>query len=107
MRVRIVGAGTVGGGLAAAAVRAGHAVTVAAEDAAAVDTVTADTGARTATSGVSAAEEVQQLLPSASVVKALRTARSLEERAFNVRLNAGNGWTWQSGWKLVGPTAAA
>lgn len=35
----------------------------------------------------------------------LRMARSLEEMAFlNISLNAGNGWPWQSAWKLVGPT---
>ena len=38
----------------------------------------------------------------------LRMARSLEEMAFlNITLNASNGWPWQSGWKLVGPTANA
>jgi NADPH-dependent F420 reductase len=36
----------------------------------------------------------------------LRMARSLEELGFlNISLNARNGWSWQSGWKLVGPTA--
>lgn len=36
----------------------------------------------------------------------LRMARSLEEMAFlNISLNATNGWPWQSGWKLVGPTS--
>ncbi len=35
----------------------------------------------------------------------LRMARSLEELAFlNITLNARNGWTWQSGWRLTGPT---
>ena len=35
----------------------------------------------------------------------LRMARSLEEMAFlNITLNAANGWAWQSGLKLVGPT---
>jgi hypothetical protein len=35
----------------------------------------------------------------------LRMARALEEMAFlNIALNAANGWPWQSGWKLVGPT---
>jgi NADPH-dependent F420 reductase len=35
----------------------------------------------------------------------LRMARALEEMAFlNISLNATNGWPWQSGWKLVGPT---
>ncbi|WP_414675528.1 NADPH-dependent F420 reductase [Lentzea sp.] len=36
----------------------------------------------------------------------LRMARSLEELAFlNISLNARHGWTWQSGWRLAGPTA--
>ncbi|RDI34773.1 NADPH-dependent F420 reductase [Lentzea flaviverrucosa] len=35
----------------------------------------------------------------------LRMTRSLEELAFlNITLNARNGWTWQSGWRLTGPT---
>jgi predicted dinucleotide-binding enzyme len=38
----------------------------------------------------------------------LRMARALEEMAFlNITLNARNGWAWQSGWKLVGPTQSA
>lgn len=38
----------------------------------------------------------------------LRMARSLEEMAFlNITLNARGGWSWQSGWKLVGPTESA
>jgi hypothetical protein len=38
----------------------------------------------------------------------LRRARSLEEMALvNVTLNAANGWSWQTGWQLVGPTGAA
>jgi NADPH-dependent F420 reductase len=38
----------------------------------------------------------------------LRMARALEEIAFlNISLNAGNGWTWQSAFQLVGPTTAA
>ncbi|HJP80642.1 MAG TPA: hypothetical protein VJ914_40610 [Pseudonocardiaceae bacterium] len=36
----------------------------------------------------------------------LRMARALEEMAFlNIALNSGNGWSWQSGWALIGPTA--
>jgi predicted dinucleotide-binding enzyme len=36
----------------------------------------------------------------------LRMARSLEELAFlNITLNARHGWSWQSGWRLAGPTA--
>ncbi len=35
----------------------------------------------------------------------LSVARYLEGMAFiNISLNAHNGWSWQSGWKLVGPT---
>jgi hypothetical protein len=35
----------------------------------------------------------------------LRMARALEEMAFlNISLNAGQGWPWQSGWALLGPT---
>jgi predicted dinucleotide-binding enzyme len=31
-----------------------------------------------------------------------------EEMAFlNITLNARNGWSWQSGWKLVGPVGSA
>jgi 8-hydroxy-5-deazaflavin:NADPH oxidoreductase len=39
-------------------------------------------------------------------VGGLRMARALEEMAFlNITLNARNGWSWQSGWKLVGPVS--
>lgn len=35
----------------------------------------------------------------------LAAARALEHLAFlNISLNARHGWTWQSGWKLLGPT---
>jgi NADPH-dependent F420 reductase len=35
----------------------------------------------------------------------LLTARALELMAFlNMSLNARNGWSWQTGWKLLGPT---
>jgi NADPH-dependent F420 reductase len=211
MKIAIIGAGNVGGGLAAAAVKAGHEVTLSAQDPATLETAAHNAGARAAgsnadavngadlvvlavphgavaaivaelgdaltgktlvdatnplndsytdltTSGVSAAEALQQQVPGAPVVKAfntifasrhanpteggapldafvagddatakatvgqlaeslgyrvidagsLRMARSLEEMAFlNISLNAGNGWSWQSGWKLVGPTASA
>ncbi|MDQ1672469.1 MAG: 8-hydroxy-5-deazaflavin:NADPH oxidoreductase [Frankiaceae bacterium] len=34
----------------------------------------------------------------------LKAAQALEHMAFlNISLNAANGWSWQSGWKLVGP----
>ena len=36
----------------------------------------------------------------------LAAARALEHMAFlNISLNARNGWPWQSGWKLIGPTS--
>jgi NADPH-dependent F420 reductase len=117
-----------------------------------------DTYSDLTTSGVSAAEQLQQQVPGARVVKALNTvfasryaaptedgqpldalvagddaaaktqvvglveslgfravdagglrmARSLEELAFlNISLNAGNGWTWQSAFRLVGPQTPA
>ena len=35
----------------------------------------------------------------------LVAARALELMAqLNINLNARNGWPWQSGWKLLGPT---
>ena len=209
MRIAIIGAGNVGGGLAAAAVTAGHDVTltaahhanaVAAADrtgataaasaaeaargadvvvlavpagaAAAVLTELGDAVAGTVvvdatnplnetysdltTSGTSHAEQLAAAAPGAPLVKALNTvlayrlgspaeggrpldgfyagdderaksvvaqlltslgfrpvdagglrmARSLEEMAFlNITLNARNGWSWQSGWALTGPTA--
>ncbi len=38
----------------------------------------------------------------------LSAARYLEGMAFlNISLNAANGWSWQTGWKLLGPTTAA
>ena len=34
----------------------------------------------------------------------LAAARALEYMAFlNISLNARNGWSWQTGWKLIGP----
>lgn len=211
MRIAIIGAGNVGGGLATAATTAGHEVVLSATDpthaqetaapagataaasnaqavegadvvvlavpGSAVAGVAADLGESLAgkvvvdatnplnetftgltTSGVSAAELLQEQLPGAAVVKslntvfasryadpteggapldallagddaaakatvarlveslglhpvdagALRMARTLEEIAFlNISLNATNGWTWQSAFQLVGPTASA
>jgi NADPH-dependent F420 reductase len=207
MRIAIIGAGNVGGGLAGAAVAAGHQVTVAAahqENAAKVAEHIGATAAATAaeaaqgadvvvlavpagvagdvldqvkgngavvvdatnplndsysdltTGGTSQAERLAAAAPGAKLVKAfntifasrlgnaqedgapldgyyagddedakrtvadllgslgfrpvdagsLRMARSLEELAFlNITLNARNGWAWQSGWRLAGPTA--
>jgi predicted dinucleotide-binding enzyme len=35
----------------------------------------------------------------------LSAARALEHMAFlNISLNARNNWSWQTGWKLLGPT---
>lgn len=210
MKIAIIGAGNVGGGLASAASEAGHDVVVAASDPASAATTAQTSGATAAasnaeavqgadvvvlavphgavaqvvadlagaldgktvvdatnplndsytdltTTGTSAAEALQQQVPGAKVVKALNTvfasryaaptedgqplpvlvagddagakaavsalveslgfrpvdagglrfARSLEEIAFlNISLNAANGWTWQSHFALVGPTAA-
>jgi NADPH-dependent F420 reductase len=210
MRVGIIGAGNVGGGLASAATTAGHEVTVTAarQDhaakvaeqtgaavaadpaeaargadvvvlavpaaaaaevlgqlgaAAAAGTVVVDvtnplndTYSDLTTSGISHAEQLAADAPQARLVKAfntilasrlgnptedgqpldgfyagedeaaketvarllsslgfrpidaggLRMARSLEELGFlNISLNARNGWSWQTGWKLVGSTA--
>jgi 8-hydroxy-5-deazaflavin:NADPH oxidoreductase len=211
MKIAIIGAGNVGGGLAAAAATAGLDVVVSASDPASAAKTAASTGATAAatnaeavqgadavvlavphsavarvvadlaealdgktvvdatnplndsytgltTSGTSAAEALQQQAPGAKVVKALNTvfasrytaptedgqpldaflagddadakaqvaelvsslglrpvdlgglrmARTLEELAFaNISLNAGNGWTWQSAFRLVGPQQAA
>jgi len=211
MRIAIIGAGNVGGGLAGAATTAGHEVVVSASNPASAGETAERTGATAAdsnrqavqaadlvvlavpggavagiaaeladvlagkividatnplndtytgltTNGVSSAEALQQQLPGATVVKSLNTvfasrygnptedgqplhaliagddavakatvaqlveslgfqpvdagslrmARSLEEIAFlNISLNAGNGWTWQSAFQLVGPTTAA
>lgn len=211
MKIAIIGAGNVGGGLAAAATKAGHDVVLAASSPAsaakaaetagstaaassaeavqgadavvlavphgAVAQVVADLGGALdgktvvdatnplndsytdlTTSGVSAAEALQQQVPGAKVVKALNTvfasryaaptedgqpldaflagddadakaqvtelvtslglrpvdlgglrmARTLEELAFaNISLNAGNGWPWQSAFRLVGPQQSA
>jgi 8-hydroxy-5-deazaflavin:NADPH oxidoreductase len=209
MRIGIIGAGNVGGGLAAAAIAAGHHVTVAAAHQDRAARAAAQTGATAAsdlaevvqgadvvlmavpaaaaaevlgrlgeaaadavvvdatnplndtfsdltTSGISHAEQLASAAPRVKLVKAfntilasrlgspsedgqpldgfyagddeaakaqvaqllgslgfrpidvggLRMARSLEEMAFlNISLNARNGWSWQSGWKLAGPTA--
>jgi 8-hydroxy-5-deazaflavin:NADPH oxidoreductase len=208
MRIAIIGAGNVGGGLAAAAAAVGHDVTIAAahvenavkvaENVAgvkAVSTVSAaaqdadvvvlavpaaaaasvlgelgdvnavvvdatnpvnDTFSDLTTDGTSHAEQLAAVAPGVALVKAfntafasrlgnsdqdgqpldgfyagddeaakatverllislgfrpidaggLRMARALEEMAFlNITLNARNGWSWQSGWKLTEPSA--
>ena len=211
MNIAILGAGSVGGGLAAAAVGAGHDVVVSATHVDSAQATATRTGATAAvsstaavqqadvvvlavphaavaglvtelgealtgklvvdatnplndsysdltTSGVSAAEQLALQVPGATVVKALNTvfasryadpseggqpldaliagddaaakatvsalvrslgfrpvdagslrmARTLEEVAFlNISLNASNGWTWQSAFRLVGPQVAA
>lgn len=211
MRIAIIGAGNVGGGLAGAATKAGHDVVLTAGNTVHAQETAAKTGATAVdsnvkavdgadvvvlavpgstvaavaeelrealagkivvdatnplnasytdltTSGKSSAELLQEQLPKTTVVKslntvfasryanpteggqpldaliasddadakavvaqlvesigfrsvdagALRMARSLEEMAFlNISLNAGNGWSWQSAFSLVGPTTAA
>lgn len=211
MKIAIIGAGNVGGGLATAATKAGHDVVVSASDPDSAQKTAANSGAGAAgsnseavqaadvvvlavpgssvadvvgelgealtgkvvinaanaltpdysdlfTTGTSLAESVQQQVPGARVVSALGTifasryanptedgqplyaflagndadakatvaqlveslgfrpvdtgglryARSLEEMAFlNISLNASNGWTWQSAFRLVGPQQAA
>ena len=208
MRIAVIGAGTVGSGVAAAAAKAGHEVVLASRHADRAGAVADEVGAHAAEtaeaaadgadmvvlavpslavanvcdqirrhvtgrivvdptnplepdlSGVleatlSVAEEIAILLPEASVVKAfntvlgrrlaepvvdgvrldglyagdderakaavaelvaamgfhpldaglLRAARSLEHLGFlNVSLNARHGWSWSSGWKLLGDT---
>lgn len=208
MDVAIIGAGNVGGALAHAATRAGHAVTITASGDERAVRVAAETGASRAESneeaanagsvvilavpgqtleeiadelsaalggktvvdvtnrfdmedagntidGTSNAERLQAWLPEANVVKAfntvlasrqadpvvdgveldgfvagddddakgavlelvqsiglrpidvgsLRMARALEALgALNISLNMRHGWSWQNGWKLVGPT---
>ena len=211
MKIAILGAGNVGGALAAAATSAGHDVVISASTVDSASKAAANAGATAAasnaeavqgahlvvlavphsavasvaaelgtaldgktvvdatnplndsytdltTAGVSAAEQLQQQIPGATVVKSLNTvlasryaapvegglpldalvatddaqakatvtqlveslgfravdagglrmARSLEELAFlNISLNAGNGWTWQSAFRLVGPQVPA
>ena len=211
MNIAIIGAGNVGGGLAEAAVLAGHDVVISASSRDSAQATAARTGATAAasnieavnaaevvvlavpygavadlvgelagplngkvlidatnplsddysdlvTSGISAAEQLQQQVPAVKVVKGLNTvfagrylapveggqpmdaflagddeqatstaaqlvsslgfrpvdlgglrmARTLEELAFaNISLNASRGWPWQSGFRLVGPQAAA
>lgn len=208
MRIAVIGAGAVGAGVAAAAVKAGHEVVLASRHPEHAAAVAADVGARPAGTSdaaadgadmvvlavpstavaevcdqirrhvgdkivvdptnplepdlsglldatLSVAEEIAILLPGASVVKAfntllgsrltdpvvdgvrldglyagddpeataavaelvtamgfrpldagpLRAARSLEHLAYlNVSLNARYGWSWSSGWKLLGDT---
>ena len=132
MKITIIGAGNVGGGLAA--VPHGSVAQVVAELGGALDGKTVvdatnplnDSCSDLTTSGTSAAEALQQQVPGAKVVKAtvaelvtspglrpvdlggLRMARTLEELAFaNISLNAGNGRTWQSAFRLVGPQTPA
>jgi NADPH-dependent F420 reductase len=210
MRIAVIGAGNVGGGLAAAATRAGHSVVLSASTPGSAQASAGRAGATAAgsnteavqaadvvvlavpgiavaqvvaelsealtgtvvlnaanaltpdrsdlfTNGTSLAESVQKQVPGARVVSALGTifasryvdpteggqpldallagddadakavvaqlveslgfrpvdagrlryARSLEEMAFlNISLNAGNDWTWQSAFRLVGPQQA-
>jgi len=179
MKIAIIGAGNVGGGLATAATKAGHDVVLSAGDAASAQASADAAGAAAAASNVDAVQGADLVVlattgkwngqtfggnnlsngvcfyrvePKAGITDptrysdpteggqpldafiaadddvaktavsslaeslgyrvidagGLRMARSLEEMAFlNISLNATNGWSWQSGWKLVGPTAGA
>jgi predicted dinucleotide-binding enzyme len=207
MRVGIIGAGNVGTALSKASVRAGHGVTISAEDDNEARDVAGEAGAKAVTSnkdvvdgadvvifavpfdavtgivkelgtaldgkivvdvsnrfdpdqldGTSNAERAQQMASKAKVVKAFNTilasnqsdpdidgveldgfvaaddegakrrvlelvgslgfrpidagplamARALEGMGLlNISLNKENGWPWQSGWKLLGPTGKA
>jgi 8-hydroxy-5-deazaflavin:NADPH oxidoreductase len=208
VNIAIIGAGNVGGALAASSVRAGHTVTLSAKDPAHADAKAKATGARAVRStldainaaevvilavpyaevdavlselgdglagkvlidvtnrlkrdamaesvdGTSAAEEIQKKAPRAKVAKAfnyafaskqadptvdgqpidgyvasddaeakkttlelarsigfrpidagpLAMSRALEAMAvLNIALQIQNGWPWQTGWKLIGPT---
>ena len=92
MEIAIIGAGNVGGGLGRALTAAGHRVTFAAEDPA-----SAEETATVADLATSIGYRPIDCGP-------LEMARSLERMAFlNISLNATNGWSWQSAWRLVGP----
>jgi 3-hydroxyisobutyrate dehydrogenase-like beta-hydroxyacid dehydrogenase len=74
MRIAIVGAGNVGRAQSAAAVAVGHDVAVSATTRENAEEAAAAAGARAAVDNADAVN------------------------------GATNGWAWQSGWKLVGPT---
>jgi predicted dinucleotide-binding enzyme len=84
MQIAIIGSGNVGQALARAAVRAGHRV----------DGIQLD--------GFYASDH-ENAKP--AVVELV--ARTLEAMALmNMSLQMRNGWSWQTGWKLLGPTGA-
>ena len=121
MRIAIIGAGNVGGGLARAAVAAGHDVVLSAAHQATARTTAQGSGARAAESNVAAvqgaevvvlaepgviapavAAELAPVIDGAVVVDATNASN---ETYSDLALNATNGWAWQSAWQLVGPTA--
>ena len=112
MKIAIIGAGNGGGGLPRRArvvkalntVRAGR-CTSSSEDGRPLDASLAGDDAQ-ATSSVSAFVTSLGLRP--VDLGGLRMARTLEELALaNISLDARNGWTWQSAFRLVGPQTAA
>jgi predicted dinucleotide-binding enzyme len=101
MRIAIIGAGSVGGGLARAAVVARYAAPT--ESGPSLQVLLAGNDA-------DAEARVAELASSLGFAPldagGLQPARSLEEIAFlDITLNATKGWTWQSAFQLAGPTA--
>jgi 8-hydroxy-5-deazaflavin:NADPH oxidoreductase len=118
MRIAIIGAGNVGGGLAAAATTAGHDVVVSATRPSSAQDTAAETGAQEPLDAFLAADDEQAKSTVGALVESLgfrpvdlgglRMARTLEELAFaNISINATRGWAWQSAFRLVGPQAAS
>src|SRR5665647_444350 len=135
MNIAIIGAGNVGRALATSALRAGHSVTVSSSSGDSAATVARETGATAAASNREAVEgaDLVEHIDDGHVghgdddeakavvldlVKGmgfnpidagqLTMARALEALAFlNISLQLRHGWSWQSGWKLVGPEGDA
>ena len=101
MRIGIIGAGNVGGALTRASRKAGHTVAISAAEAEHAAKVAAETGATAAKSLSFVASLGFRPIDAGP----LAMARALEGMGtLNIALNMSNGWPWQSGWKLVGPT---
>lgn len=104
MRIAIIGAGNMGSALARACVTAGHEVVLSARHAEHAAKVAADVGAKAAGSNPEAVEGADMVVRPLDA-GGLLAARALELMAIlHISLNARNGWPWQSGWKLLGPT---
>jgi predicted dinucleotide-binding enzyme len=81
MRIAIIGAGNVGGALAAAATRAGHEVTVAATRREHADAVAERTGARAADSPADAARDAEVIVLAVPAAAAAPVLRALGDEA--------------------------